>query len=94
MAKKDKVDKVGGPKGLSLHLGLNLVSADASEGWTGPLAAGEADARDMAALADTRGLTTTQRLTPVAIGIERGSAGLLHREGERCVCWCGPATHT
>ena len=26
------------PKALSLHLGLNLVSAAAYEGWDGPLA--------------------------------------------------------
>jgi hypothetical protein len=42
------------PKALSLHLGLNAVSAAAYEGWTGPLAACEFDANDMAALARGR----------------------------------------
>lgn len=44
---------------LSLHLGLNSVSADAYGGWDGPLAACEFDATDMAAIAQSRGMKQT-----------------------------------
>jgi metacaspase-1 len=47
------------PRALSLHIGLNEVSAAAYAGWTGPLAACEFDAKDMAALARTRGMKPT-----------------------------------
>lgn len=50
----------------SLHIGLNLVSAAAYEGWTGPLAACEFDANDMAAIAKTKGMTSTVLLTKKA----------------------------
>ena len=63
MTKKGKADSGGAPRGLSLHIGINEVSADAYEGWTGPLAACEADAHDMAALASARGLKATQLIT-------------------------------
>lgn len=53
-------------KALSLHIGLNSVSADAYEGWDGPLAACEFDANDMAALAKTRGMKATVLLTKKA----------------------------
>src|SRR3972149_1217896 len=36
-------------KAVSLHIGLNGVSGAAYGGWTGPLAAGEFDAKDKAA---------------------------------------------
>ena len=42
------------PTGVSLHLGLNGVSATAYGGWDGPLAACEFDANDMAAIAKAR----------------------------------------
>jgi hypothetical protein len=51
---------------LSLHLGLNLVSGAAYEGWTGPLEACEFDARDMAALAKGQGMKPTVLLTKKA----------------------------
>lgn len=51
------------PTGLSLHIGLNEVSAAHYEGWTGPLAACEFDARDMAALAKSRGFQPSVLLT-------------------------------
>jgi hypothetical protein len=54
------------PKALSLHLGLNTVSAAAYEGWDGPLAACEFDAKDMAALARSRGMKPTVLLTKKA----------------------------
>ena len=51
------------PRALSLHLGLNTVSAAHYEGWEGPLAACEFDARDMTALARKQGMTPTTLLT-------------------------------
>ena len=54
------------PKALSLHLGLNSVSAAAYEGWDGPLAACEFDANDMAALARGKGMKATVLLTKKA----------------------------
>jgi hypothetical protein len=54
------------PKALSLHLGLNTVSAAAYEGWEGPLAACEFDANDMAALARSKGMKPTVLLTKKA----------------------------
>jgi hypothetical protein len=54
------------PKAVSLHLGLNAVSAAAYDGWDGPLAACEFDANDMAALAKAKGMTPTVLLTKKA----------------------------
>lgn len=51
------------PKGISLHIGLNAVSAAAYGGWSGKLNACEADANDMEALAKSRGFKTTKLLT-------------------------------
>ncbi len=53
----------GGPKALSLHIGLNAVSAAAYGGWDGPLAACEFDANDMAAIAKSKGMKPTVLLT-------------------------------
>jgi len=50
-------------KALSLNIGLNSVSAAAYEGWTGPLAACEFDANDMAALARSQGMKARVLLT-------------------------------
>jgi hypothetical protein len=50
-------------KGMSLHIGLNTVSAAAYGGWTGPLAACEFDANDMAAIARSNGMKTSVLLT-------------------------------
>jgi metacaspase-1 len=61
-----KVSTAQNPKALSLHLGLNAVKAAAYGGWTGPLAACELDAKDMAALAKTRGFKPTVLLTQKA----------------------------
>lgn len=60
------VAKPATPKALSLHIGLNLVSAAAYEGWDGPLAACEFDARDMAAIARSKGMKPTLLLTKKA----------------------------
>ena len=51
------------PKGISLHIGLNAVNADAYAGWDGPLAACEFDANDMAAIAKAKGMKSTVLLT-------------------------------
>ena len=51
------------PQALSLHIGINEVSAADYEGWTGPLAACEFDAHDMAAVAQSR----LRRLNPVVL---------------------------
>jgi hypothetical protein len=51
------------PRAVSLHLGLNTVSAAHYEGWEGPLAACENDARDLAALARKQGYAPTVLLT-------------------------------
>jgi len=45
--------------GISLHVGLNAVDPGHYEGWSGPLAACEADAEDMEAIASKRGFTPT-----------------------------------
>jgi metacaspase-1 len=52
--------------GVSLHLGLNAVSPAHYSGWSGPLAACEFDANDMAALAKAQGMTPAVLLTRVA----------------------------
>ena len=50
-------------KGMSLHIGLNAVSPAAYGGWSGDLAACEFDAKDMAAIATSRGMKSTVLLT-------------------------------
>jgi len=51
------------PRGQALHLGLNSVSPQHYAGWSGDLAACELDAKDMAALAKSRGMKSTILLT-------------------------------
>ncbi len=61
--------KAGAPRAhpaLSMHLGLNAVSGPAYGGWTGPLAACEFDATDMAAIARQQGMKSTLLLTKKA----------------------------
>src|SRR4051794_33260965 len=53
-------------KGMSLHIGLNAVSAAAYSGWDGPLAACEFDAHDMAAIAKSKKMKSTVLLTKKA----------------------------
>ena len=50
-------------KAISMHIGLNLVDPKAYEGWSGPLAACEFDANDMAAIAKSQGMAATKLLT-------------------------------
>ena len=65
-ASKPAAKPAKAPRALSLHLGLNLVSAAAYEGWDGPLAACEFDANDMAAIATRQGMKPTVLLTKKA----------------------------
>jgi metacaspase-1 len=51
------------PRGVSIHIGLNAVSARHYEGWSGELAACEFDANDMAAIARASGMKSTVLLT-------------------------------
>ena len=53
-------------KGVSLHIGLNLVDPVHYQGWDGALAACEFDANDMQAIATKQGFQTTKLLTPQA----------------------------
>ena len=63
MANHKTVASGGKPRAMSLHIGLNLVDAKAYEGWSGPLAACEFDANDMAAIAKAQGMAATKLLT-------------------------------
>jgi metacaspase-1 len=49
--------------GISLHIGLNAVNPADYSGWSGPLAACEFDAHDLAALAKAQGIAPTVLLT-------------------------------
>jgi len=49
-------------KGISLHIGLNRVDPAHYEGWDGTLNAGEADAKDMQALAKKQGFKSNTPL--------------------------------
>lgn len=82
------------PQGLSLHIGLNSVSGAAYSGWTGPLAACEFDANDMAAIAKAKGLKATVLLTKkgtranLLSGI-RAAAGVLKSGSLFCLSYSG-----
>jgi hypothetical protein len=54
------------PTALSVHIGLNAVSAAHYEGWSGELMACEFDATDLAAIAKTAGMSSTVLLTKKA----------------------------
>ncbi len=58
--------KAGPARAHSIHIGLNAVGAEAYGGWTGPLAACEFDANDMAAIAKAKGMRPTVLLTKKA----------------------------
>jgi hypothetical protein len=63
MADKRRKASATKARALSLHIGLNTVSASAYGGWTGPLAACEFDANDLAALARAQGMKASMLLT-------------------------------
>ena len=54
------------PVAQSLHIGLNAVSPAHYGGWSGDLAACEADAADMQAIAKAKGMKPTVLLTAKA----------------------------
>jgi len=56
----------GKARAMSLHIGLNLVDPKHYAGWSGPLAACEFDANDMAAIAKTKGMVVTKLLSKAA----------------------------
>jgi metacaspase-1 len=60
---RKSVKKAAKRAARSLHIGLNAVDPKHYEGWSGPLAACELDARDMDAIAKSRGMTRTLLLT-------------------------------
>ena len=51
----------GKARAMSLHIGLNAVDPKAYEGWSGPLAACEFDANDMAAIAKAKSMAVADR---------------------------------
>ena len=53
-------------KGVALTIGLNSVDPGHYQGWSGDLTACEADARDMAQIAKSRGFTVNSLLTKAA----------------------------
>ena len=55
-----------GRKAISINIGLNAVDPKHYQGWDGTLAACENDARDMAALAHAKGMSTRLLLTAKA----------------------------
>ncbi len=71
-------------QGISLHIGLNFVDPDHYGGWDGELKACEFDARDMKALAESRGfkpmIMLTREATALAvIGAIRSAARVLKK---------------
>jgi hypothetical protein len=65
MAQKRKASAAKA-RSMALHIGLNAVSPEHYGGWSGDLAACEFDAKDMAAIARSRGMKSTTLLTPAA----------------------------
>ncbi|MGE0348604.1 caspase family protein [Hydrogenophaga sp.] len=66
MTRKASTTSQRKPHALGLHIGINEVSADHYAGWTGPLAACEFDAHDMAAISKSAGMKSTVLLTKKA----------------------------
>ena len=77
-------------KGLSVHIGLNAVSAKHYEGWSGELTACEFDAHDMAAIAKAAGMKSTVLLTKKATrdgGAWRHPGGRARRSSPATFCF-------
>ncbi|MET0681797.1 MAG: caspase family protein [Casimicrobiaceae bacterium] len=64
-------------QGISVHIGLNRVDPDQYEGWDGQLAACEADAKDMVALAKARGFKSSSLLLTKAATADAVTAAIL-----------------
>jgi hypothetical protein len=74
-------------QGISVHIGLNRVDPAQYEGWDGQLAACEADAKDMEALAKARGfkarsLLLTKAATADAVTAAISSAAKTLKSGD------------
>jgi len=65
------------PQGISVHIGLNRVDPDQYEGWDGQLAACEADAKDMEALAKAQGFKSRSLLLTKAATAAAVTAAIL-----------------
>ena len=61
--KKNSPSSARKAKAMSLHIGLNAVSAKDYAGWSGELTACEFDAKDMTAIAKSQGMKPTMLLT-------------------------------
>ncbi|WP_428505640.1 caspase family protein [Roseateles sp.] len=75
------------PKAASLHIGLNAVSPAAYGGWSGPLAACEFDANDMAAIAKSKGIAKpsvllTKKATRAAVLAQMRAAAKTLKSGD------------
>jgi hypothetical protein len=66
MVKQATVSANKKPQAQALHIGINEVSAAHYAGWTGPLAACEFDAHDMAAISKAQGMKGTLLITKKA----------------------------
>ena len=64
-------------QGISVHIGLNRVNPDQYEGWDGQLAACEADAKDMEALAKAQGFKSRSLLLTKAATAAAVTAAIL-----------------
>src|SRR5690606_36047189 len=80
MARKATVSTAKRPQAQSVCIGIIAVSAAHDEDWTGPLAACEFDAHDMAAIARDRGMNSTLLLTRKAT--RAGVLGALRKSDE------------
>ena len=60
---KNSLSSARKAKAMSLHIGLNAVSAKSYAGWSGELNACEFDAKDMAAIAKSQGMKSSLLLT-------------------------------
>jgi len=59
-------DEGAGPKGVAIHIGLNLVDPEHYGGWDGRLAGCENDANDMLALSTSKGFDASTIITAEA----------------------------
>ena len=66
MVKQATVSAHKKPQAQALHIGINEVSAAHYAGWSGPLAACEFDAHDMAAISKAQGMKATLLITKKA----------------------------
>ena len=94
MAKRASKSAGKKTRAISLHIGLNGVSAAAYAGWDGPLAACEFDANDMAAIARSKDMDATVLLTKKAtraavLGAMRSAAKALGDGGFFFVSYSG-----